>query len=125
MPPDARATSVVFVAPFFLETTLRFVEAVASLPGVRIGLVSQDPVEKLPSPLRRRTRGASARHRRARRRSRSSTRCAMLANEIGPPSRLLGALEQLQVPLGEAREALGIEGMGVRGGAATSATRRG
>ena len=25
---------VVFVAPFFLETTLRFVDAVAQLPGV-------------------------------------------------------------------------------------------
>jgi hypothetical protein len=36
MPP------VVFVAPFFLDTTLRFVDAVASLPGVRCGLVSQD-----------------------------------------------------------------------------------
>jgi biotin carboxylase len=35
-----------------------------------------------------------------------------LAVEIGAPARLLGALEQLQVPLGEVREALGIEGMG-------------
>ena len=32
--------SVVFVAPFFLDTTLRFVDAVAELPGVRAGLVS-------------------------------------------------------------------------------------
>ena len=44
--------TVVFVAPFFLDTTLRFVDAVADLPGVRTGLVSQDPAEKLPQALR-------------------------------------------------------------------------
>ena len=43
--------NVVFVAPFFLETTLRFVDAVASLPGVRTGVISQDPADKLPRQL--------------------------------------------------------------------------
>ena len=45
-------SSVVFVAPFFLDTTLRFVEAVADLAGVRTGLVSQDPAERLPPGLK-------------------------------------------------------------------------
>ena len=45
-------TNIVFVAPFFLQTTLRFVDAAASLAGVRAGLISQDPLEKLPSGLR-------------------------------------------------------------------------
>ncbi|GMU65924.1 MAG: hypothetical protein AMXMBFR36_21980 [Acidobacteriota bacterium] len=103
-------TTVVFVAPFFLETTLRFVEAVAALPGVRTGLVSQDPVERLSGPLRRRL----AAHRRVAdgldpRQIADAVRS--LAREIGPPARLIGALEQLQVPLGEVRDALGIEGM--------------
>ena len=40
--------SAVFVAPFFLDTTLRFVDAAASLSGVRLGLVSQDPLERRP-----------------------------------------------------------------------------
>jgi formate-dependent phosphoribosylglycinamide formyltransferase (GAR transformylase) len=110
MPPEARPISVVFVAPFFLETTLRFVEAVATLPGIRVGLVSQDPVEKLPSQLRRRL----AAHRRVAdglSAAQIVDAVRTLSRELGPPSRLLGALEQLQVPLGEAREALGIEGM--------------
>ena len=104
-------TTAVFVAPFFLDTTLRFVAAVAELPGVRLGLVSQDPVEKLPESIRTRLAGhwqvesgldpqqiADA--------------VRGLAGRIGPPDRLIGALEQLQVPLGEVRDALGIEGMG-------------
>ncbi|HSM12978.1 MAG TPA: ATP-grasp domain-containing protein [Thermoanaerobaculia bacterium] len=106
-------TSVVFVAPFFLETTLRFVDAVARLGGVRTGLISQDPAEKLPPGLRRRL----AAHRRVAdgfdpRQIADAVRD--LAREIGPPARLLGALEQLQVPLGEVRDALDIEGMRAR-----------
>ena len=51
---------VVFVAPFFAETTLRFIGAAAGLDGVRLGLVSQDPLEKLPAGVR----GLLAAHRR-------------------------------------------------------------
>ncbi|KAB2956368.1 MAG: hypothetical protein F9K16_14765, partial [Thermoanaerobaculia bacterium] len=103
--------TVLFVAPFFLETTLRFVEAVASLPGVRLGLISQDPAERLPTALRRRL----AAHRQvadALDAQQIADAVRSLARETGPPARLLGALEQLQVPLGEVRDALGIEGMG-------------
>jgi hypothetical protein len=35
----------------------------------------------------------------------------MLAQKLGPPRRLLGALEQLQVPLAQARESLGVAGL--------------
>jgi len=103
--------SVVFVAPYFLDTTLRFVRAVAALPGVRVGLVSQDPASRLPADLRRQL----AAHRRIDDgldpgRIAEATRA--LEREIGPVERLLGALEQLQVPLGEVRDALGISGLG-------------
>jgi len=103
--------SVVFVAPFFLDTTLRFVRAVAALPGVRTGLVSQDPIERLPADLRRLLDG----HRRVDdgldpRQIAAATR--ELSREIGSVERLLGALEQLQVPLGQVRDELGIEGLG-------------
>ena len=103
--------SVVFVAPFFLDTTLRFVDAVAGLPGVRTGLVSQDPLDKLPAGLRRKL----AAHRRVADALDSKQILAAtveLGHEIGPVTRLLGALEQLQVPLGEVRDALRIEGLG-------------
>ena len=103
--------SVVFVAPFFLDTTLRFVDAVADLPGVRAGLVSQDPAEKLPSGLKAKL---AAHWRVADGLDPQQVADAVrgLARQIGPPLRLIGALEQLQVPLGEVRDALGIEGMG-------------
>jgi biotin carboxylase len=84
---------------------------VAALPGVRTGLVSQDPAERLPGGLRRRL----AAHRRvadALDAQQIADGVRALAREIGPPARLIGALEQLQVPLGEVRDALGIEGMG-------------
>ena len=48
---------VVFVAPFFAETTLRFVDAAAGLDGVRLGLVSQDRSEQLPAGLRAKLAG--------------------------------------------------------------------
>ena len=109
MPPKMQP--VVFVAPFFLDTTLRFVDAVASLPGVRCGLVSQDPLGRLPGELREKL----AAHRRVEdgldpQQIADATR--ELGRELGGVERLIGALEQLQVPLGEVRDALKIAGMG-------------
>jgi biotin carboxylase len=104
--------SVVFVAPFFAETTLRFVEAVAALDGTRVGLISQDPASKLP----RRLRSRLAAHRRVAGGldpQQIADAVRALGRELGPAERLVGALEQLQVPLAEVREALGIEGLGV------------
>lgn len=100
--------SVVFVAPFFLETTLRFVEAVADLPGVRLGLVSQDPAEKLPPGLRAKL----AAHVRVDD-GLSPEQIASAVRSLGNVERLLGPLEQLQVPLAIVRSRLGIQGMGV------------
>lgn len=103
--------SAVFVAPFFLDTTLRFVDAAASLPGVRLGLVSQDPIDRLPAGLRRKLAG----HRRIEDGLDPKLIAAAvreLGSEIGPVERVVGALEQLQVPLGEVRDALGIDGLG-------------
>jgi D-alanine-D-alanine ligase-like ATP-grasp enzyme len=103
----------VFVAPFFMDTTLRFVRAAASLDGVRLSLISQDPLAKLPADVRQ----PLAAHRRIEdgldpgqivQAIRSLTR------ELGPPQRVIGALEQLQVPLAIVRERLGIEGLGVK-----------
>lgn len=102
---------IIFVAPFFLETTLRFVAGAAALPGVQLSLVSQDPAEKLPPRLS----GKLAAHWRVDDALDSTqlVRAAqMLAGRLGPPARMIGALEQLQVPLAEAREALGVPGLG-------------
>lgn len=104
--------SAVFVAPYFAETTIRFIQGAASLRGVRLGLISQDPIEMLPAGVRAALDGhvrvadgmdpaAIARG------------VTALAGRIGPPERLFGALEQLQVPLATVREKLGIPGMSV------------
>ena len=102
--------SVAFVAPFFLEATLRFVDAVADVPGVRLGLVSQDPLERLPPRLRVKL---SAHHRivDALDPARIVEGVRGVSAAMGGVDRVLGTLEQLQVPLGEAREALGLGGM--------------
>ncbi len=104
--------SVVFVAPYFLPTTVRFVDAVGELPGVRLGLVSVDGPEKLPAGVRARL-AAHARVQDGLDAGQIAKATRTLAEQIGSPGRLLGALEDLQVPLAEVRERLGIEGMGV------------
>ena len=103
--------SVVFVAPFFLATTLRFVKAAAALPGVRLGLISQDPLDKLPADIRARL-AAHEQVEDAIDPASILTGMEALDPKIGPAERLLGTLEELQVPLGDVRDRLGIPGMG-------------
>ena len=101
---------VIFVAPFFLQTTLRFVRGTARLPGVNVSLISQDGLERLPSGIR----AALAGHWRvdnALDAQQLVDASRGLAKQLGSPVRMVGALEQLQVPLAQARQALGVEGM--------------
>ena len=104
--------NVVFVAPFAFDTTLRFVNAAAEVPGTRLALLSQDRAEKFPDELRSRL----AAHWRTDNALDPDSLVAgveALGRELGSVDRLLGTLEQLQVPLAEVRERLGITGMGV------------
>lgn len=102
---------VVFVAPFLMETTLRFVRAAAHLPDVAVTLLTQDDPARLPAPLAARLvhvqrvddaldaaviQGA----------------CESIAARRGRLDRILGTLEELQVPLGEVRDSLGLPGIG-------------
>jgi hypothetical protein len=106
------STHVIFVAPFFMETTLRFVAGAAGLPGVHLSLISQDRVEKLPSGLR----SALSAHWRVENALDPEDlllAARALQAKLGPAVRLIGALEQLQVPLARVREALGINGLDV------------
>jgi len=99
-----------FVAPYLLDTTTRFVEAAARLPGVGMALITCEPEDRLPDQLRHSLAGhwriddpldpgqiAGA--------------VQGLARQLGPVERLLAILEQLQVPLAQVREHLGIPGM--------------
>ncbi len=107
---DISRVHVVFVVPFFMPATLRFVRGAASLPGVSLSIVSQDGIEKLAPELRTRLLGHwqvedcfdSAQLLQA---------CQALARRHGAVHRLIGSLEQLQVPLAEARQQLRLPGL--------------
>jgi biotin carboxylase len=102
--------NVVFVAPFLMDATLRFVRAVASLEGARVALVTQEPLERVPEDLRARLE-AHWRVADALDPDQLETAVLELARRMGNVARLVGTLEQLQVPLGTVRRRLGIEGM--------------
>jgi len=104
--------NVVFVAPFFMEATLHFVDAAAQLPGVRLGLVSQEPIEKLRPESRRRL-AAHTRVSDATNTAQIAAGVREVAAELGSVERILGTLEQLQVQLAEVRAGLGIPGLSV------------
>ena len=48
---------LIFVAPFALPSTLRFVRAAVEVPDIQVSLLSQEPVERLPAELCRRLTG--------------------------------------------------------------------
>jgi biotin carboxylase len=99
---------VVFVAPYAMPATLRFVSAVAAVPGAKVVVVSSDPQSSFAD-------AGIAGH----------WHCAdcldvdalagavaEIRDRIGGVDRLLGILENLQVQLGAVRERLGIPGIG-------------
>ncbi len=99
-----------FVAPYLLEATARFVVAAASLPGVRLGVITSTPLEDLPPSLRSQLSG-HWRVDNALDPRQIAAAVPGLGGQMGRVERLVGVLEQLQVPLAQVREALGIEGM--------------
>lgn len=102
--------NVYFVVPFFMEATLRFVEGAAELPGVRLALISQDPIERLPPALRALVAG----HWRVAdglNPAQIAEAVRQLARHVGAPDRIIGSLEQLQVPLAEVRAHFGLPGL--------------
>jgi len=105
-------TFVIFVAPRLSRNAAQMIEAAATLPDVRLGVVTQDPAESAPPGLMQ--------HVAAHWRVDSVLDPAQLLGAVralaaknGQPTRLFGAYEQLQVPLAQARAELGIEGMSV------------
>ncbi|MFM8980451.1 MAG: acetyl-CoA carboxylase biotin carboxylase subunit family protein [Planctomycetia bacterium] len=103
---------VAFAAPFLMEATLRFVRAVQRLPGVRLGLVTQEPLERVPAHVRADLAG----HWRVDDALDAGQLVAGvqgLAGQMGGVDRLVGTLEQAQVPLAGARAQLGLPGLSV------------
>ena len=99
-----------FVAPYLLDATARFVEAAARLPGVELALVTCEPEDQLPAQVR----SSLAAHWRidgALDAGQIAAAVQALGGHLGPVQRLLAVLEQLQVPVAQVREHLGIAGM--------------
>jgi len=100
--------NIVFVAPYAMAATVRFVRAVADVPGARVFAVSSDPIERFgDTPVAGHWQlddcldvdsltGA----------------VAEVGQRVGGVDCLLGILENLQVQLGEVRRRLGIAGIG-------------
>ena len=102
--------NVIFVAPYFMAATERFLGAVTTVTDARVSLVSCDPLEKLSPDIRQRLNT----HHQIKGISTDDIVGGVrsLQDRLGPVDRLLGMLEQIQVPLGEVRDRLQIPGMG-------------
>jgi biotin carboxylase len=101
---------VLFVSPRLLENTNRYVRAFAEQDGVTLSIVTEDPETSIPEAVRSRVAGHY--------RVQNTQDAAQLieagrrvGKAIGAVDRMTCALEQLQLPIAEARDALGIEGM--------------
>ncbi|PRQ02975.1 Carbamoyl-phosphate synthase large chain [Enhygromyxa salina] len=98
--------TIVFVAPFLLETTMRFARAAAALPGVRLcGVMQEAPGgtdRQVFADLVRVDDGLSA--------PELIEAVELLRRRHGPPARIIGVLEPLQVQLAEARAHFGVRG---------------
>jgi hypothetical protein len=102
-----------FVAPFLLEATTRFVATAAALPGVRLGVITAEPADRLPPILKQRL-AAHWRVDDPLDPGQIAEAVAGLSGQLGRVERVVAALEQLQVPLAQVREMLGIQGMDVQ-----------
>ncbi len=101
---------VVFVAPVFSPAATQMLAAAVEEPGVRLGVIAQEPLERLAPAVASRVVG----HWRVADVTRpDQLRGALtaLADRHGPVARAFGAYEQLQHPLALVREALGIPGL--------------
>lgn len=100
--------NVIFVAPFPLETTLRFARAIAGLSGVRLLGVLQEP------PPREAGFADVALVRDGLDAQQIADAIKGLARRHGPPHRITGVLEDLQGQLAEVRAFFGIPGLSVQ-----------
>ncbi len=103
---------VIFVAPRLSENASRMVEAIGALPGVQLGVISNDVVEHAAPQ----TRDAIVQHWRVDDvldPHQLLQAVHAVSARIGGVERLFGAYEQLQVPLASVREQLGLPGLPV------------
>ncbi len=104
--------TVVFVAPYVLDTTSRFLAAMVAVPDTRVVVVSSDPLERFPEAVR----DGAAGHWRIHDCldvEQLTGAVATLQHRLGGVDVLTGILENMQVTLAEVRQRLGIPGLDV------------
>ncbi len=103
---------IVYITPNFTANAVRFIEALVSLHDIRLIIISQESITLLPSWQQSRISVAKEVNDVF-----DKWTIIKVLTEIqkttGPIHRILGASEQLQVPMAEARQALGVEGMNI------------
>ncbi len=104
--------AVALVAPFATPNTLRYVEALAALDGVRPVVLSVDPEARFPPQLRQRI-AAFERVTDCANAGELAAAVRRATRRVGPVERLFGVLEQLQLAVAEARDLAGVPGMGL------------
>ena len=102
---------VVFVAPFFMTQTVRFLGALVSEPGARVSLVHQESLDRLDAGVRERLAASRRLPDVFDPRALVAGVGALAAETGAAPQRLLGILENLQEILAEARVRLGLPGL--------------
>lgn len=101
---------IVFIATHFLGNTNRYVKAFTELEGITFSVISCDPSSAIPPSMRPRI-AAHYRIADCMNSAQLIEAARAIARSIGRIDRLAGFLEELQVPMAEARGALGIEGL--------------
>ncbi len=101
---------IIFVAPYILDATERFIDAATKVPDTRVGVVSCDSASKLSASIRSRLHAHYAVNDISTAELRRGVEA--IGREFGGIDRIMGMLEQIQVSLGEIREQLGVPGMG-------------
>ncbi len=103
--------NAVLVVPYLTAKTLRYVKALCELEGVRPALISSHDSESLPDGLRAEI-AAFVQVENCLDAEELSQATEKIASQLGAVERLFGVLEQLQLPIAEARDAAGVPGMG-------------
>lgn len=101
---------VIYATPYFNDMAVRMISAIGSLPGVTLGVISQDTEANLPEQARAKV----ASHLRLDNTINTGALVAAareLERRHGSIHRFTGVNENLQVHIAEAREALGVPGM--------------
>ncbi|MFN7116567.1 MAG: ATP-grasp domain-containing protein [Saprospiraceae bacterium] len=103
---------VIYATPNYTENAVRFIETFLNVPGVTLGLIAGEPVEWLRQDLRNRLT-AFCRIEDVFDAEQLCAATQTFANQHGSIHRIIGAVEQVQVPMAQVRESFGIVGMGV------------